>query len=228
MNEIKILVADNQFLSAEGLKSLIESESSFSLTGIAQSNSALWTCLSSCCPDVLIIDHASSAFQLEDISKIKAVAPGVKILAIIPDNAKMFFIISVKLGVTSILLKNCDREEIISAIYSTAKGEKFYCNKVLDVIVNPSEAINPVSNSSAASCEGINISEREEEIIKFIAEGYSNKQIADLLFLSPHTINTHHKNIMNKLGVNNTAGIVIYAIKKEIISPNKYLFSTTA
>ncbi len=228
MDVVKVLIADNQFIVAEGLRSLIHSESGFFLVGVAENSFELANYLSNNTPDVLIIDHASKAFQLDDISKIKMLAPKINILAIIPDQSKMFFVSSIKLGVTSILLKDCDREEIIEAVYSTAKGEKFYCNKVLDVIVNPGEVANPVSINSVASCEGVNISEREEEIIKLIAEGYSNKQIADQLFLSPHTVNTHRKNIMSKIGVNNTAGIVIYAIKKEIISPNKYLFSSTA
>ncbi|MDQ3191781.1 MAG: response regulator transcription factor [Bacteroidota bacterium] len=227
MDVVKVLIADNQFIAAEGIKSLIHSEAGFAFVGVAENTEELIHHLNSNCPDVLIIDHASTAFQLDDIAKIKTLAPKVNILAIIPDQSKMFFVSSIKSGVASILLKNCDREEIIEAIYSTAKGEKFYCNKVLDVIVNPAEIVNPISINSVASCEGVNISEREEEIIKFIAEGYSNKQIADLLFLSPHTVNTHRKNIMSKIGVNNTAGIVIYAIKKEIISPNKYLFSST-
>ena len=58
-----------------------------------------------------------------------------------------------------------------------------------------------------------------------IAEGYTNAQIADKLFLSAHTVNTHRKNIMSKLGVKNTAGIVMYAVKSNLISPNKFLFT---
>ncbi len=228
MNSIRVLIADNQFIAAEGLKSLVQSESRFTLMGVAHNAFALSEFLSQSCPDVLIIDHASSAFQLDDIASIKALAPGINILAIIPDQSKSFFVSSIKLGVTSILLKSCDREEIIDAVNSTAKAEKFYCSKVLDVIVNQAEVINTQSITSFASCAGINISEREQEIIRLIAEGFSNKQIADQLFLSPHTVNTHRKNIMSKIGVNNTAGIVIYAIKKEIISPNKYLFSSSS
>jgi DNA-binding CsgD family transcriptional regulator len=69
------------------------------------------------------------------------------------------------------------------------------------------------------------ISDRELEVIRFIAEGYTNVEIADRLFLSQHTVNTHRKNIMAKLGVNNTAAIVMYAVKTKLVSPNKYLFS---
>jgi len=76
------------------------------------------------------------------------------------------------------------------------------------------------------SCEPVVLSEREIEIIVHIAEGNTNVQIADMLHLSSHTINTHRKNIMAKLGVKNTAGIVMYAVKSNLISPNKFLFAS--
>ena len=70
------------------------------------------------------------------------------------------------------------------------------------------------------------ISKRESEIIVLISEGFTNTQIAEKLFLSSHTVNTHRKNIMSKLGVKNTAGIVMYAVKMNLISPNKFLFTS--
>jgi DNA-binding NarL/FixJ family response regulator len=130
---------------------------------------------------------------------------------------------AIKAGVKSYLLKTCDKLEIYEALYATAKGEKFYCSKVLDVIINEPDLGS--DKSLSANCDGVSISERESEIIVLIAEGFSNKEIADKLFLSPHTVNTHRKNIMAKIGVNNTAGIVIYAVKEQLISPNKFLFS---
>jgi len=77
------------------------------------------------------------------------------------------------------------------------------------------------------TCEAVILSERENEIIVHIAEGLTNEQIAEQLFLSKHTVNTHRKNIMAKLGVKNTAGIVMYAVKMNLISPNKFLFAPT-
>ena len=75
------------------------------------------------------------------------------------------------------------------------------------------------------TCEAIVLSERENEIIKLVAEGNTNNKIAEMLFLSSHTVNTHRKNIMSKLGVKNTAGIVMYAVKMNIVSPNRFLFT---
>ena len=75
------------------------------------------------------------------------------------------------------------------------------------------------------TCEPVALSTREAEVITLIAEGYTNAQIADKLYISNHTVNTHRKNVMSKLGVKNTAGIVMYAVKTELVKPNKFLFS---
>lgn len=226
MNRINIFIADNQYLVLEGLKTLIKSNKDFKVVGEAENSAELLQRIVSLNPHVLIIDYTSSSFKLTDITVVKNLLPNIKILAITPDQSKLVILGAIKSLINSHLLKDCDKNEIIESIYATAKGEKFYCNKLLDTIINETEAVNQHSKYSNASCEGLNISEREVEIIKLIAEGYSNKQVADLLFLSTHTVNTHRKNIMNKLGVNNTAGIVIFAVKEHIISPNKFLFSS--
>ena len=119
---------------------------------------------------------------------------------------------------------DCDRVEIMDAINSTLKGEAFFCGKILNEVIPADEAAED-NTQLAFSCNGIKISAREAEIIALVAEGFTNKQIAEHLFLSTHTVITHRKNIMNKLGLNNTAGLVLFAIRQNIISPNKFLFS---
>ena len=94
----------------------------------------------------------------------------------------------------------------------------------MDAIRKASIDVNDLDFDSF-TCEAVVISDRENEIIKLIAEGNTNTQIADFLFLSNHTVNTHRKNIIAKLGVKNTAGIVMYAVKTNLVSPNKFLFS---
>jgi DNA-binding NarL/FixJ family response regulator len=228
MSPLKIIIAVDQFLVAEGLKSLISTESSFNLLGVLSDKETLLKTVVSENPDVIVIDHTCDAFGLNEVKQIKTISPSTGLLAITPGQSRTFYLDSMQAGIKSFLMRCCDREEIVTAINSTAKGEQFYCSKVLDIVVRTEEnSDNPTSSNGTLTCEGINISEREEEIIRLIAEGNSNKEIADKLFLSPHTVNTHRKNIMSKLGVNNTAGIVIFAIKEQIISPNKFLFSAT-
>ena len=94
------------------------------------------------------------------------------------------------------------------------------CGKIASAVLEDKS-----SSVTEYTCEGLNISDREMEIIKLIAEGLSNKEVADKLFLSTHTVTTHRKNIMNKLGLNNTAGLVLFAVRENLISPNHFIFS---
>jgi DNA-binding CsgD family transcriptional regulator len=77
------------------------------------------------------------------------------------------------------------------------------------------------------TCDPILLTVREIEVLTHISEGKTNTQIAELLFLSGHTVNTHRKNIMQKLGVNNTASMVMYAVKSGFVSPNRFLFTNS-
>lgn len=223
MEKIKIIVADNCFLTRQGLKGLLLENPNFELQEAVETNQALGCSLELNKPNVVIIDYNTTEFNLDTIQELTKKYNVKNILAITPKVSNILITKAFELGVTSHLLKDCSKDEIIEAIYATANGEKFVCGQIVDFLMNePKESI---SVSQLKSCEGVKITERELDIIKLVAEGHSNKQIADILFLSTHTVTTHRKNIMNKLEVNNTAGLVMYAIKNNLLDHNKYLFS---
>ena len=114
-------------------------------------------------------------------------------------------------------ITEAEMDNLIEAIIQDQPFEDSKINH--QISFNPQEEFKNI-------CADLNISEREVEIIKLIAEGFINKEIADKLFLSTHTVNTHRKNIMNKLGVSNATGIVIFAVKEKLISPKDFLFSS--
>lgn len=218
---IRIIIADSNYLSRKGMALLVKEHPGFELAGEAAGSADLAEKLDDSM-QVLIMDYSSSNFSIDDIQKAIAKQPQLKVLVVTPHQAKSVMLRALDLGAISYLLKDCDREEIIQAITETAQGRKFFCGKIFHSLTeDPSETV-PMQ---AISCEGINVTEREAEIIRLVAEGYSNKQIADKLYLSTHTVTTHRKNIMNKLGINNTAGLVLYAVRENIISPNHFLFS---
>jgi DNA-binding NarL/FixJ family response regulator len=225
MNRIKVLVADGNLLIRLGIKTLVNANDDFFCVAEVENSKELFRNAALIKPDVLIIDHTSPGFGLEDIRKMMSAYPSLRVLAITKVMPKEHINMSIASGVCSYLLTDCDEAEINEAIYATAKGEQFFCGKIVTGIMNPVEENTDIC---AISCDGVRISAREVEIIKLVAEGLSNKEIAEKLFLSVHTITTHRKNIMNKLGVNNTAGLVLFALKQEIISPNKYLFSSAS
>ena len=224
MKKIRILIADTSYLTRKGLESLLSENSDFELVGEAQTFEELTEKLKIHRPEILVIDYHNAEFKIESIQQLIKKLSQTKILVITPELSKTIISKAFNSGIISHLLKDCDKEEITEALYKTAKGEKFICGKILDVMMNePKESITA---AYAASCEGLNVTEREMEIIKLVAEGHSNKQIADMLFLSTHTVTTHRKNIMGKLKVNNTAGLVLFAVRNNILGPNKYLFSS--
>lgn len=220
--KIRITIADSHFLSRKGLAVVLNENSDFVLAAEALCLADLIKQSKSLQPDLIIIDYTSGNFSLVGLQQIVKKYPSSRLLAITGVQPNHVISKALSIGVTSHLLKDCDEDEIIEAIYKTASGEKFMCGKITSAIVDD----NTNTLRTEYSCEGLNITEREMEIIRLIAEGYSNKKVADKLFLSAHTVITHRKNIMNKLNVNNTAGLVLFAVRENLVSPDNFRFSS--
>jgi DNA-binding NarL/FixJ family response regulator len=196
----------------------------FQLLGEASSEEQLLDMIKSFQPDVILIDFAAKDFSIDVFGKAFRINSKLKFVAITGEQSGVTIVNALRAGVTSYIKKDCDINEIVDSIRETANGGKFFCGQILDTIRREAIELNDLEIAEF-SCEPVVISERELEVIKYIAEGYTNNEIAEKLFLSPHTVNTHRKNIMQKLGVNNTAAIVMYAVKSQLVSPNKFLFS---
>ena len=222
---MKIAIADSNELIRLGLRVLLNTELQVTIVGEANRSSELLELLGAFAVDVVIIDFTSSGFDINHLSQIKRNFPNVGILAVTPDQSAQVLVDALRSGITSYVKKDCSFPEIIEAVNETKNGNMFFCGQILETISEANLDVEDI-DIDAFSCEAVVISKREGEIITFIAEGYTNTQIAEKLFLSAHTINTHRKNIMSKLGVKNTAGIVMYAVKSNLISPNKFLFTS--
>ena len=111
-------------------------------------------------------------------------------------------------------------QEIIDAVLQTADGSKFYCGKVLDRAANGIFDVEQFLKEPLC-CAPVALSDRECEVVTLIAEGKSYTRIAEELNLSSHTVIAHRRNIMQKLGVNNTAAVVLYAVKNGFVSPEQ-------
>jgi len=222
----KILIADKNYLSRVGAELLISSLKGYELLpSVTTDLYDLTSKILSLCPDILILDFYSFNLSPADIKSLIRKRKSLKVLAITEVLSKAEMSSALNSGVNSYLLKECDREEIIEAIVATLNNERFLCGKITSVLTAAPEIMESKAMVKTYSCQGYNVTEREIEIIKYIAEGLSNKQIADKLNLSTHTVNTHRKNIMNKLDVNNTAGIVMYAVKNQLLETNHFLIS---
>ncbi|MES2799371.1 MAG: response regulator transcription factor [Bacteroidota bacterium] len=221
---MQILLADSNDLVRLGLKTIINSMVNTTIVGEARSNSELLALSAKSKVDLLVIDYTSFGFDIDVIPQVITKNSQLKVLAITPEQTATTLINALKSGVMSYVKKDCDLEEIQDAVKETFSGKNFFCGKIIETIQNAEIDVDNIDIDSF-TCGPIILSEREAEIIKLIAEGLTNAEIAKQLFLSNHTVNTHRKNIMSKLGVKNTAGIVMYAVKTQLVSPNKFLFS---
>lgn len=223
-SEIRVVIADDSQLIRLGLGVVLSNEPDIQVVGEATSGDELLSILSEKEADVLLIDFTAEGFSLESVPEVLSQYPDLGVVAITPNQDGITIVNALKAGVKSYVKKNCDSDEIISSVRETKKGSKFFCGKILETIhqveIDPND-----ETFESFNCQPVNLSVREQEIITLIAEGLTNGQIAEKLFLSTHTVNTHRKNIMQKLGVKNTASIVMYAVKANLVNVNKFLFS---
>ena len=221
---MNVVLADSSDLLRLGIRSLLKSEMDVEVIGEAHNGEELLGLLKSFKTDLLIIDYTAPGFSVDNIAQIRNANSEIGILAITPDQSAAVLVDALRAGVTSYVKKDCSFPEILDAVKSTNQGNRFFCGQILESIQQANLNVDDL-DPDAFTCDPVLISKRESEIIVLIAEGRTNQQIADQLFLSAHTVNTHRKNIMSKLGVKNTAGIVMYAVKTNLISPNKFLFT---
>lgn len=221
---MRLIIADSNEIIRIGLRTLLSTERNIQIVGEAKNNEELIALNRAFDASIVLIDYTSRGFSIDVIPQILQKKPDLNVVAITPDQSAQTLVNALRSGVKSYVKKDCDSQEIIDSIRETWRGNKFFCGQILETIREAEIDVNDIDFESF-NCEPISLSERETEIITMIAEGLTNVMIADSLYLSNHTINTHRKNIMAKLGVKNTAGIVLYAVKTNLVSPNKFLFA---
>ncbi len=210
---ISVLLADSQFLIREGLKTIVAAQSDMEVVGESASPERLFEALQQHKPDLLIIDHDTMDFEQEDQWEqwLKLVSTQ-RVLIISQDQQRARITKLLEKGVNAFLTKCCDEEEIVSAIRAAVKGEKYFCNKVLDIL------IDSVREDSRDNCAPSSLTLREAEIVRLIASGTKTRDIAASLHLSPHTVNTHRKNIFKKLGIRSGQELVLYALNTGLLT----------
>ncbi len=224
---MNLILADSNDLIRIGLRAILSTEREITIVSEAHSGEELLAQVKSFDTSLVLIDYTSSGFNIDIIPKVLSINKRIRFVAITAEQSPQTLVDALRSGISSYIKKDCDVNEILMAVKETGNGNKFFCGQILESIQRANIDVNDLDFDSF-SCEAVVVSERENEIIILIAEGLTNEQIAIQLFLSKHTVNTHRKNIMAKLGVKNTAGIVMYAVKTNLVSPNKFLFAPVA
>ncbi|MBN1396961.1 MAG: response regulator transcription factor [Bacteroidetes bacterium] len=215
MNKIRILLADDHPMVRSGLIKLLEPFKEFVIIGEASDGEEAVAMTRKLEPDVLVIDLSMP--KLSGIEATKIICknyPSVKVLVLtMYDNEEYVYQI-LKSGAGGYLLKNSGRDELAAAIRAVAQGGRFFSARVSEIMaeayLKKSEAREGVSLNS----DDLPLTKREKEVLQYIAEGFNNTQIAEKLFISARTVETHRTNIMQKLDIHDAANLMRFALSK--------------
>lgn len=207
MDKIKILVADDHPMVLEGMRSMLAEIGFVAIAGLAQNAYQAMELVKAHMPDIVITDiNMPEISGIELTAKIRKEFPGVKVIAMSTFNERSYISQMVQQGASGYLLKSASKEEIEAAILTVIAG-KLYMSIDLELSKQDQQELKklPVLTS------------REQEVLLLIAEGFTNAQIAEKLFVSPYTVDSHRKNLLTKFEVNNTAGLIKLAVKNGLV-----------
>jgi two-component system, NarL family, response regulator NreC len=212
---IKVFLTDDHEMYLEGLALLLNKQEGIQVTGTALSGTLLLGQLAAMDVDILLLDVSMPDIEEEDLLKrIRRIKPQQKIAYLTLLRGTRYIHKLMKHNIQGYILKNAPITELRDALYKINSGENYF-SKDIHLADTEEDFRNTIS------IDGKNITEilskREQEILKLICKEYSNADIAAQLFLSISTIETHRKNLISKLGVNNTVGLVKFALKHKLI-----------
>lgn len=220
---ISVIIADDSDIIRTGLRHILNQSNSINICDDVSNTKELMSSIDKHKPNVILIDYTSKGFDLTSISKIKLKNSHIKLIGITNHPNKKMVDAALANGIISHIKKDCPSQEIIDSVIDSANEKHFFCGEILEILKQ--ENTGSEEENEALNCSPISLSDRELDVVKLISEGYTNAQIAVVLHISNHTVNTHRKNIMRKLGIGNTAGIVMFAVKTNLVSPDKFEFS---
>lgn len=216
MNRIRILLADDHPLVRSGLIKLLEPFKEFVIVGEASDGEEAVAMTKKLEPDVVVIDLSMPKLNGVEATKIILKNnPSSKVLVLTMHDNEEYVYQILKSGAGGYILKNSGREELAAAIQAVAKGERFFSPRVSEIMVEAYLKRADTREEHLINDKDIPLTKREKEILFFIADGLNNNQIAEKLFISPRTVDTHRTNIMQKLDIHDTANLVRYALSKK-------------
>lgn len=212
---IRVIIVDDHQMFLEGLCALLQEEPQIEVVDVALNGKQLLEKIEDVEVDVVVSDINMPEMDGIALSKqLKKAYPEIKTLILSTHNDAQMIGKCIQNNVDGYLLKNAEKQELLKALTSIVDGEKYFAQEV------KSEYMKTVFSEGGAAKEKENLaplSRREKEILIHIAMEYTTLEIADKLFISQNTVNTHRKNLMSKLNAKNTAGLVKYAFQQGLL-----------
>lgn len=208
---INVFIVDDHQVVLDGIQSMLDAADGMSLVGLARNGQETLEFLKVNTVDVALIDINLPGMDGIELCKlIVKNHPKIKVLALTTFNEVSFITNIIKGGASGYLLKNTSKEELITAINTVSQGEQYLSKEVQEKLISASFGKKDTSFIPK-------LTRREKEVLKLITEEFTTKEIAEKLFISDATVETHRLHLLNKLGARNTAGLVKTAIQKGLI-----------
>jgi len=216
-SKIKVAVADDHGLMRQGIISMLQSDESIEVVGNVDSGEGAINMANEFSPDIFLMDIVMKGMTgIEATRWIKENNPKIKIILISSEVNKDYITAGIKSGIDGYLPKDTDKDTLVRAIHSAMKGEKFFSPEIT-ALVFQDFYLKEKDGKGLPTKKTLELTRREEEVLVLIAHGKSLKEIAEELFISVKTVESHKMHIQDKLGLSNAAQLVKYAIEHGVI-----------
>jgi len=213
MDKVRILLADDHTILRDGIRALLEDEPDMIVIGEAEDGRTAVKLACELKPDVVLMDIAMPLLNgLEATRQIKHDCPQVKVLILTMHENEEYIRQVLASGAMGYILKDAAARELLDAIHAVRRGEAILSPAITRLVIENYLRWGDLQEDSTNG-----LSPREREVLQLIAEGYSNKQIAEILCISIKTVQAHRMNLMSKLDLHDRADLIKYAIQRKII-----------
>jgi two-component system response regulator NreC len=213
---VKVMIADDHPLVRGGLRALLERDGEFQVIAEAADGYEAIDLAVLHKPDVVLLDVGMPRLSGPDAAQsISQKVPGVRIVMLSMHSDEAYVLRALKAGARGYLLKASPEADVLAAIRAVAAGNAYFSPSITKLLVE--EYVVEVRRRGVEDSYDL-LSTREKEILQLLASGKSNREIADLLFISVSTVETHRNNVFQKLHLHNLAELILYAVRKGLIS----------
>jgi two-component system response regulator NreC len=216
LSDIKVLLADDHAILREGLRAVLDAQPGIAVVGEAEDGRQAIDLVEKLQPDVVVMDIAMPNLNgAEATRQIRRRFPRVRVVILTMHENHQYLVQIVNAGATGCVLKRAAGTELVTAVRAAARGESFFSPSIASMMLDDYRLRLARDQEDAAEL----LTEREREVLQLIAEGKTNKEIAEALFLSIKTVQTHRAHIMEKLDAHDRTDLVKYAIRMGMITP---------
>jgi DNA-binding NarL/FixJ family response regulator len=211
----KILLAEDHTLIREGVRALIDSHQDLEVVGEAADGREAIRLAEKLSPTLVLMDLSMPRMGgIEAIREIRKKWPRIKILALTVNESEEYVLAALKAGADGYILKDSTHQELIQAIQNVLTGKRVLSPGISEKVI---EGYLAGKKSQTIKTPWDTLTQREREVLKLIGEGHKTNEIADYLFISPHTVEKHRSNIMEKLDLHSVSALTAYAIEKDLV-----------